>query len=221
MTERRRTILSAGLVLIAALGCANPAPVPRSVPVAPAIPDDHHVYDHAERDRAELLAREVERLTADLVAAEQALVSAESGLRGESSRADAVSTLAGARIQIDRARDQAPWQSPSLDEAGEKLDEAQRQIDAENFGSAIFFAHRAERIAKRAREESEIAQHEEGFRRIAGDRVNLRDGPSTDHGVLAVLPRGSPVFPEREESEWLLIRTARGRVGWIHTSLVQ
>lgn len=216
---QRTTLLATGLVLIATLGCAKPAP--RAVPVAPVVQDDHRVYEQAERDRAQLLEREVDRLTADLAAAEQALVSAESGLRGASSRADAVSTLAGARIQIDRARDQAPWQSPSLDEAGEKLDEAQRQIDAENFGSAIFFAHRAERIAKRAREESEIAQAEEGFRRIAGDRVNLRDGPSTDHGVLAVLTRGTPVFPEREESEWLLIRTARGRVGWIHTSLAQ
>jgi hypothetical protein len=219
MTELRWTILAAALLGLLAAGCAKPAP--RAVPVAPVVQDDHRVYEQAERDRAQLLEREVERLTADLAAAEQALVSAESGLRGASSRADAVSTLAGARIQIDRARDQAPWQSPSLDEAGEKLDEAQRQIDAENFGSAIFFAHRAERIAKRAREESEIAQAEEGFRRIAGDRVNLRDGPSTNHGVLAVLTRGTPVFPEREETEWLLIRTARGRVGWIHTSLAQ
>jgi hypothetical protein len=191
MTELQRTILlSAGLVLLAALGCAKPAP--RAVPVAPVVQDDHRVYEQAERDRAQLLEREVERLTADLAAAEQALVSAESGLRGASSRADAVSTLAGARIQVDRALAQAPWHSSSLEEASEKLEEAQRQVDAGNFGSAIFFAH----------------------------RVNLRDGPSTDHGVLAVLTRGTPVFPEREESEWLLIRTARGRVGWIHTLLV-
>lgn len=215
------TCLAPALALVSVLACATPRPVAVVAPAPlPAPPDDRHVYEQAERDRARLLEREVERLVTDLEAAEQALVSAESGLRGEASRADAVSTLAGARIQVDRARQEAPWQE-TLAEATEKLEEAQSQIEAERFGAAIFFARRAERIAGRAQEEAGLAQRDEGARRIAGDRVNLREGPSTGDGVIAVLGRGTPVFPEREQAEWLLIRTARGRVGWIHASLVR
>jgi len=58
-------------------------------------------------------------------------------------------------------------------------------------------------------------------RRISAGRVNLREGPSLEHGVLTVLGRGTPVFPERSEAEWMLVRTSGGRAGWVHASLVQ
>jgi len=62
----------------------------------PAI--DGAVYRRAEVDRAAGLEAEVERLRADLRQAEDALILAESGLRGTYTRADAVSQLAESRI---------------------------------------------------------------------------------------------------------------------------
>jgi SH3-like domain-containing protein len=106
-------------------------------------------------------------------------------------------------------------------EAEEKLDDADRLIGAENFGSASFFSSRAARIARNILEEAKMAESVPGVRTISGRRVNLRDGPSTQHAVLTVLLLGMPVFPEREEGDWILLRTADGSVGWVHRSLIR
>ena len=198
------------LALGLAGGCAAPPPA-----------RDAEVYRRAESERTSLFEREVERLRADIAAAEQELVAVESGLRGSNSRADAVSALAEARIQVDRARKRAPWRASRVKEAEKKLEEADRLVAAENFGSAIFFSSRAERIAKNILEEAKMAESMPGARTVSGRRVNLRDGPSTQHAVLAVLLLGMPVFPEREEGDWLLLRTADGSVGWVHRALIR
>jgi hypothetical protein len=183
--------------------------------------DDAEIYRRAESERVSRLEREVERLRVDLAEAEQELVAAESGLSGSRSRADAISALAEARIQVERARQRAPWRAPLLDEAAEKLDQAERLIEARNFGSAIFFASRAARIARNILEEARTADSDPDVRIISGSRVNLRDGPSTQSEVLTVLLSGTPVFPEREEGDWVLLRTVDGSVGWVHRSLIR
>jgi hypothetical protein len=38
--------------------------------------------------------------------------------------------------------------------------------------------------------------------------------------VLAVLYRQTPVFPERSESSWTLVRTPSGQIGWVHEALL-
>ena len=45
--------------------------------------------------------------------------------------------------------------------------------------------------------------------------------PSTDARVIAVLSDATPVFPERREDDWVLVRTAAGPVGWVHSSLLR
>jgi len=204
--------------LVVALGLAGACAF-RSPPSSPA--DDTDIYRRAETERVSRLEREVGRLRADLAEAEQELVAAESGLSGSRSRADAISALAEARIQVERATDRAPWRAPLLEEAAEKLEQADRLVEARNFGSAIFFASRAARIARNILDEAKAAETEPGARLIRGNRVNLRDGPSTQHLVLTVLLFGTPVFPEREEGDWILLRTADGSVGWVHRSLIR
>jgi hypothetical protein len=193
-----------------AVGCASDGPAA-----------DAEIFRRAESEQISRLEREVERLRTDLSAAEQELVAAESGLSISRSRADASSARAEARIQGERAAERAPWRAPLLKEAEERLDQAERLAEAQNFGSAIFFAHRAARIARNTLEEARRAESEPGARIISGRRVNLRDGPSVQHAVLAVLPFGTPVFPERESEEWVLLRTADGSVGWVHRSLIR
>jgi hypothetical protein len=175
----------------------------------------------ARPERVRRLEAEVALLRSELAQAERELVAAESGLRGPRSRADAVSALAEARIQLERAAEIAPWRASLLTEAAAKLEEAERQFEAENFGSAVFFASRAGRMAEDTEEEARTAESEPGVRTIRGHRVNLREGPSTSHAILTVLLRGTPVFPEREKEDWILVRTTEGLVGWVHRPLIR
>ena len=56
---------------------------------------------------------------------------------------------------------------------------------------------------------------------LSGGRVNLRSGPSTGEQVMAVLTRGTPVFAEGSDQQWTLVRTMHGRIGWVHSSLLE
>lgn len=208
-------------LLAVLVGCASASPPPPAPPAAPAEAPDAEVYRRADSERAERLAREVELLRAELEQAEQTLVAVESGLRGTQSRADAVSAIAEASVEVDRVAEHASWRPEELAEARAKLEEAERQVDSGHFGSAIFFASRAERIAARALAEAKTAAAARDVRFVAGQRVNLRAGPSTEDRVLGVLVHGTPVFPERRQGDWVLVRSAPGPVGWIHSTMIR
>lgn len=212
---------TSGCALAACLllgGCAlfaaepPPAPAPQRIDVA--------VYQRAVTERAELLERENERLRADLRAAEETLLAVESGMRGTQRRAEAVSMLAEARIQVDRAVARAPWRARTAAEAREKLDEADRQLADGHFGSAIFFVSRASRIAAALEAEADLVARTPGVRSVKPRRANLRAEPTTLSAVVEVLPTRFPVFVEGTEGDWVLVRTVAGRVGWIRGDLL-
>jgi hypothetical protein len=201
-------------------GCAH-APEPPAEPPSERAEADAAVYRRADADRMKLLELEIERLQADLRAAEQALVAVESGMRGGQTRAEAVSMLAEARIEVDRAGKRAPWRADVVAEAGGKLDEAERELAAGHIGSAVFFVSRASRMAATLLAEAELASKTPTTRYVKGDRVNLRAEPTTESQVVAVLPMELPVFPEADTNEWVLVRTVSGKVGWVHASLLR
>ena len=178
------------------------------------------IYERAGVDRATQLELEAERLRADLREAEEAMVAIESGLRGVLGRADAVSTLAESRIAVERASRNVPWRRERVVEARQKLEEAERQFQAGHTGSAVFFASRARRIAAALNAEAKRVANTPGARFINGRRVNLRAGPSTEDRILHILVGSTPVFPEREDGEWVLVLTPSGQVGWVHRSLL-
>jgi hypothetical protein len=178
------------------------------------------IYERAGVDQTTQLELEVERLRADLREAEEAMVAIESGLRGLHSRADAVSTLAESRIAVERASRNVPWRRERILEARQKLEEAERQFQAGHTGSAVFFASRARRIAAALNEEAKRVANTPGTRFINSQRVNLRAGPSTEDRILHVLLGSTPVFPEREDGEWVLVLTPSGQEGWVHRSLL-
>jgi uncharacterized protein YgiM (DUF1202 family) len=182
---------------------------------------DAETWRQAESERVRVLEREVARLRADLREAEAAMVAIESGLRGAQTRADAVSALAEARIAVERAQAAAPWRRAELAEVSSKLEEAERQFQAGNVGSAVFFASRAQRIADTLREEAQRVAGARGRRVVKAPRVNLRAGPSTEAAVLGVVREATPVLPQRSEGEWVLVRTPDGSAGWIHASLLE
>ena len=216
--RRRRGGALAGIAagLVACLvfsGCALLDRRSRSALTGEAVDteDVTEIYARAGIDRATQLELEVERLRADLREAEEAMVAIESGLRGVHGRADAVSTLAESRIAVERASRNVPWRSERVMEAQQKIEEAERQFQAGHTGSAVFFASRARRIAEALNAEAERVASTPGTRFIDGQRVNLRAGPSTEDRVLHVLVGGTPVFPEREDGEWVLVLTPSGQ----------
>jgi hypothetical protein len=219
---KRILVLAVAAATLAA-GCAQRGGPPPAEPApAPARPEaDPGVYRRADADRMKLLELEVERLQADLRAAEQALVAVESGMRGGQTRAEAVSMLAEARIAVDRAGKRAPWRADVVTEARGKLDEAERELAAGHIGSAVFFVSRASRFAATLLAEAELASKTPTTRYVKGDRVNLRAEPNTASQVVAVLPVELPVFPEADTAEWVLVRTVSGKVGWVHASLLR
>jgi hypothetical protein len=212
---------------LALAGCAQtppPAPpaaaAPAPPPPAPAAPPPEVVH-RAETDRIRALERECERLRADLRAAEDTLLAVESGMRGTQRRADAVSAVAEARIQVDRAAALAPWRQDEVAEARAKLDEADRQLAAEHIGSTIFFVSRASRIAASLVAEADLLARTPGARTVKAGRANLRSAPTSESEVLSVLPAGLPLFVENVRGEWSLVRTVSGRVGWVHSGLLR
>lgn len=204
------------LLALLPLGCVLPNPEPAAPP-----PIDEAVYRRAEVDRAEQLAAEVARLREDLRQAEEVLVRAESDLRGSHSRADAVSLLAEARIGVERAGRQAPWRTDALVEARAKLAEADAQIAEGNFGAALFFIYRANRISEQLERESATVRHRPETLYVSAKLVNLRAGPSAEDPVIGVLSEGTPVVAERRLDPWLLVRVNTGSVGWVHGSLLR
>jgi hypothetical protein len=182
---------------------------------------DAELYRQAQGERIQTLEREIRRLRADLGEAEGAMVAIESGLRGAQTRADAVSALAEARISVERARTSTPWRSAELAEVSSKLEEAERQFQAGNVGSAVFFASRAKRIADSLREEAQRIASAKGTHVVTAPRVNLRAGPSTTDTVIGHLDEETPVLPQRSEGEWVLVRTPDGTAGWVRADLLE
>ena len=131
---------------------------------------------------------------ADLRQAEEAMVTIESGLRGVHTRADAVSSLAEARIAVELASQSVAWRPAEVQEAHAKLEEAERQLEAGRAGSAFFFASRARRIAERLSEEADQVARHTSTRFVHARQLNLRAGPSTDARVIGVLAEKTPVF---------------------------
>jgi hypothetical protein len=211
-----------GCALLGSLGITGSRP-----PSDPALAErelasrDAETFRQAQGERIQALEREVARLSRDLQEAESAMVAIESGLRGAQTRADAVSALAEARIAVERARASAPWRRAEIAEVTDKLEEAERQFQAGNPGSAVFFASRAQRIADSLREEARRISTAKGAGVVTAPRANLRAGPSTTDAVLSVLAEATPVFPQRAQGEWVLVRTPDGVAGWIHASLLE
>ena len=183
--------------------------------------EDAEIYRSAQRERSEYLERELARLRTDLRQAETSMMASDSELRVAHTRADAVSAVAEARIAVQRATDTVHWRPEQLEEARDKIEEAERQLRAQHSGGAVFFASRAHRIADGLNQEARRVAGNRSTRFIGAKHANLRTGPSTQLKVVTVLPRETPVFPQREKGDWMLVRTLAGPVGWLHASLLR
>ena len=140
---------------------------------------DAEIYRSAQRERSEYLERALARLGSDLRQAEAAMVASDSEQWGAHTRADAVSAVAEARISVQRATNTVHWRPEQVEEARDKLEEAERQLQAQRSGGAVFFASRARRIADGLNEEARRVAGNRAARFIGARQANLRTGPST------------------------------------------
>ncbi|HVO11489.1 MAG TPA: hypothetical protein VMX54_12175 [Vicinamibacteria bacterium] len=154
-TEDGHRVEILGRLAAAEAGCAADLArrYPQGVPAAPP---------GGRRDPADLAARlrrsEEERkraeervalLQRELELTETEVIRTKARLQGIETKADASSAIAEARILMGRldAKDKA-----TLARCRELLAKAERQLDAGNFGAAVFFARKAQDMLARPRE---------------------------------------------------------------------
>jgi SH3-like domain-containing protein len=75
-------------------------------------------------------------------------------------------------------------------------------------------------VADALAREAAHASQAQNVRYVRARRLNLRAGPSKEETVLGQLPQGMPVFAERSEGDWALVRTPEGEVGWVFAALL-
>ena len=182
------------------------------------------VHQQAERRadlaRMEQLENDVRRLTSDLRQAERSLIAVESKLSGAHTRARAVRAMAEARSQLERAARDAPWQVEELRAARQKLDAADKQIRAGHYGAAMLFASRAKRSAGDIAAEGRAVRNAKDVSQVRAELAAVREKPSRKSRIVVKLARGTPVFPEKREKGWVLVRTTTGKIGWVAGSLL-
>lgn len=56
---------------------------------------------------------------------------------------------------------------------------------------------------------------------IAGEEINMRSGPGTEHEVLWKIGAGFPLEVLATKGEWLQVRDFEGSTGWVHKKTTQ
>ena len=57
--------------------------------------------------------------------------------------------------------------------------------------------------------------------RLGHPRRQRDEVHSEESSILATLTRGTPVFAERSDGDWSLVRTPEGEVGWVFAPLLE
>jgi len=56
---------------------------------------------------------------------------------------------------------------------------------------------------------------------IAGDDINMRSGPGTEHKILWKLDSGFPVEIVGTKGEWIQVKDFEDSTGWVHKKAIQ
>jgi SH3-like domain-containing protein len=56
---------------------------------------------------------------------------------------------------------------------------------------------------------------------IAGDDINMRSGPGTEHEILWKIDSGFPVEIVSAKGEWVQVKDFEGSTGWVHKKTTQ
>jgi uncharacterized protein YgiM (DUF1202 family) len=97
-----------------------------------------------------------------------------------------------------------------------------------NYGAAVFFAMKAQDIAKKA-QEGESGRHlgtdderpaPQTTYRVKSRSANIRKGPDVSEEVLGEAPEGTVLEASAVKGDWVKV-TFGGTMGWVSRSVVE
>jgi len=184
-------------------------------------------FKKSEEEQRRLEER-VALLMRDLELTETEIIRTKARLKGIETRAEASSAIAEARILTGRLDPKARAATVSL--CNENIAKAEAQLTATppNYGAAVFFATKAQDIAKKAQEgSSDSSRHGEDERaaaqptyRVKAKTANIRKGPDVAEEVLAEAPEGSTLAASASKGDWVKV-TYNGTTGWVSRSVLE
>jgi hypothetical protein len=172
------------------------------------------------------LEERVALLQRDLELTETEIIRTKARLKGIETRAEASTAIAEARILAGRLDSKARGATLAL--ANENIAKADQQLGQMNYGAAVFFAMKAQDIAKKAQEatdtgrqatEDEHAASQPTFR-VKAKSVNIRKGPEITEDVVAEAPEGAVLEATSVKGDWVKV-TYHGVTGWVSRALVE
>jgi len=173
------------------------------------------------------LEERVALLQRDLELTETEIIRTKARLKGIETRAEASSAIAEARILTGRL--DAKARSATLSLCNENIAKAEAQLTAVNYGAAVFFATKAQDIAKKAVEASSepsryVGEEEhapaQATYKVKARSANIRKGPDVAEEVLAEAPEGSVLEASAAKGDWVKV-TYNGTVGWVSRSVLE
>ena len=180
----------------------------------------------SEEDQHRLEER-VTLLQRDLELTETEIIRTKARLKGIETRAEASSAIAEARILTGRLDPRARAATLSL--CNENIAKAEQQLSQVNYGAAVFFATKAQDIAKKAQEASDPGRHaaSENERpapptsyRVKAKSANIRKGPEATEEVVAEAPEGTVLEASEVKGDWVKV-TYNGTTGWVSRSVLE
>jgi len=173
------------------------------------------------------LEERIALLQRDLELTETEIIRTKARLKGIETRAEASSAIAEARILAGRLDPRA--RAATLALCNENVAKAEQQLTQVNYGAAVFFAMKAQDIAKKAQEASDPARHaatedehpspQPSFK-VKVKSANIRKGPEATEEVLAEAPEGAVLDASAVKGDWVKV-TFNGVTGWVSRSVVE
>lgn len=173
------------------------------------------------------LEERVALLLRDLELTETEIIRTKARLKGIETRAEASSAIAEARILAGRLDPRA--RAATLGLCNENIAKAEQQLSQVNYGAAVFFAMKAQDIAKKAQEASDPARHAatedeqappQPTYRVKAKSANIRKGPEVTEDVVAEAPEGAVLEASAVKGDWVKV-TYNGVTGWVSRSVVE
>jgi len=182
----------------------------------------------SEEDQRRLEER-IALLQRDLELTETEIIRTKARLKGIETRAEASSAIAEARILAGRL--DAKARAATLSLCNENIAKAEAQLTATpvNYGAAVFFATKAQDIAKKAQEASDPGRRAasddqrpapQASYRVKAKSANIRKGPDVTEDVLAEAPEGSVLEASAVKGDWVKV-THKGTTGWVSRSVLE
>jgi len=171
----------------------------------------------------EFLQEDNEHLKSELRRVEQQFVTFEQRLRAQETKASAVAATAEAQLMFDKlsADESSPLDSLTFNEVESWLTTGDEMVRKKKYAAAVYYAKRAMRALNQADRRQTLALVDGDTRIIIVSVANLREGPGSDHTVVAKLSYGTVIVQTKVDNDWSEVRTQAGKTGWIHNSLIR